>query len=186
MRLDANDLTRLYDRHASALLAFFARRTLEPEAAADLLAETFAAAFEDREQFRGNGDAAARAWLYGVARHRLLDFYRHGRVERGALGRLGIERRALSEAEYDRIEDLAASSELREAIGRALAGLAASERAVLRLRIVEEPPYAEVARTLGVSEQTARARTSRALRALRSSLAPAEPLEVPDHAQPLS
>jgi RNA polymerase sigma-70 factor (ECF subfamily) len=181
MSLDANDLSQLYDRHAAALLAFFARRTFEPEVAVDLLAETFAAAFEDRAQFRGGGDETTRAWLYTVARHRLLDFYRRGHVERRALARVGVERRALTDDEYDRIEELAASRGLREAIGEALASLSAGERDVLRLRVVEERPYREVARELGISEQTARARVSRALRALRRSTALERVMEAPEN-----
>lgn len=119
--LDADELVQLYDCNASELLAFFARRTFDPDVAVDLLAETFAVAFEDRAQFRGAGPQTARAWLYAVARRRLLDFYRRGQVERRAIARLGIERRALTEEEYDRIEELSASRALREAVGEALA-----------------------------------------------------------------
>ncbi|HEY3774967.1 MAG TPA: sigma factor-like helix-turn-helix DNA-binding protein [Solirubrobacteraceae bacterium] len=43
-------------------------------------------------------------------------------------------------------------------------------RDALRLRVVEERPYPEVARVLGISEQAARARVSRGLRSLRSVL----------------
>lgn len=150
MPLDADDFAHLYDRHASELLTFLVRRTHDPEAGVDLLAETFAAAFEDRAQFRGAGPDAARAWLYGVARHRLIDFLRRGHVERRALSRLGVERRALTDGEYDRIEDLAASRELRDQLAAQLETLAVDQRDVLRLRIVEESPYAEVAHMLGV------------------------------------
>ena len=123
MRLDSNDFAALYDRHAAELLGFFVRRTYDPDAGVDLLAETFAVAFKDRRQFRGEDPDAARAWLYGVARHRLALFFRRGRVERRALARLGVERRGLTEPEYDRIEELAASSELRERLAIALDGL---------------------------------------------------------------
>jgi RNA polymerase sigma factor (sigma-70 family) len=54
----------------------------------------------------------------------------------------------------------------RAAIADGLAALSEDHREALRLRIVEERSYAEVAQTLGVSEQTARARVSRALRTL--------------------
>lgn len=182
MPLNALDLGDLYDRHAGALLGFFARRTLDPEAAADLLAETFAAAFEDRAQFRSEGGTSASAWLFGIARHRLSDFYRHGRVERQALQRLGVDRRALTEPEYDRIEELATSDALRAAVSDALGQLGERDRVILRLRVVEERPYHEVAAMLGISAQTARARTSRALRALRSSMQLGSAMEVLDHA----
>jgi RNA polymerase sigma-70 factor (ECF subfamily) len=169
MRLDSSDFARLYDRHARELLGFFMRRTWDAEASVDLLAETFAAAFEDRRQFRGEDLAGARAWLYGVARNRLREYLRRGRVERRATARLGVERRALSDAEYDRIEELASSEELRERLGVELAKLSDQQRDVLRLRVVEGHSYSEVASRLGVSEETARARGSRALRALRES-----------------
>lgn len=182
MPLNANDLSELYERHAAALLVFFARRTFDPEAAVDLLAETFATAFEDRAQFRGSGAETARAWLYAVGRRRLLDFYRDGQIERRAIARLSVERRALTDEEYDRIEELAATRVLREALGDALATLTAAERDVLRLRVVEERPYREVASELGISEQTARARASRALRGLRHSTTVARLMEAKEDA----
>jgi RNA polymerase sigma-70 factor (ECF subfamily) len=91
-------------------------------------------------------------------------------VERRALERAGFQRRALSDPEYERIEELAGLSELREQVAAGLDGLGEEHRAALQLRIVEERPYAEVAVALGVSEQTARARVSRAVAALRQSL----------------
>ena len=169
MRLDSTDFSTLYARHAAELLGFFARRTYDPESAVDLVAETFAVAFRDRRQFRGETPADARAWLYGVARHRLAMFFRRGAVERRALRRLRVERRALTAPEYDRIEELATPDELREHLATALAELDDGQRDVLRLRVVEGRPYAEVATAIGVSEQAARARVSRALRAPRES-----------------
>jgi RNA polymerase sigma-70 factor (ECF subfamily) len=179
--LTPEDIARLYDEHADALLAFFVRRTYDPEAGVDLLAETFAAAFRDRAQFRGGADAA-RAWLYGIARHELLDFFRRGQVERRALKRLGVDRRPLTDAEYDRIEELAASNELRCRVAEELAGLPADQQEALRLRVVEERPYGDVARSLRITEQTARARVSRGLRALRESSAFADLKESAEHA----
>jgi RNA polymerase sigma factor (sigma-70 family) len=180
--LDGADITRLYDRHAEAMLAFFVRRTYASDVAVDLVAETFAVAFRDRRQFRGTGAEAARAWLFAIARHQLADYFRRGEVERRALAQLGVDRRPLTDAEYDRIEELAASEELRGHVAVALAGLPEDQREVLRLRVVEERSYRELARTLDISEQTARARVSRALRALRAASALAEPRKAPDHA----
>ena len=166
-RLEADDFALLYQRHAGELVGFFARRTYDPEVAVDLLAETFAVAFRDRRQFRGEGLEAARPWLYGVARHRLALYFRRGRVERRAVARLGVERRELTPTEYDRIEELAASAELREALSAEFGALAAEQREVLQLRVVEGRSYAEVAAELGITEESARTRASRALRALR-------------------
>ena len=182
MRLTGRDITELYDRHAPAILTFFARRTYAPDVAVDLLAETFATAFEDRDKFRGGSVDAAAAWLFGIARHRLSDYFRRGHVERRALGRLGVERRPLTNVEYDRIEELAASEHLRRVVAGELAALPVDQREAVRLRVVEERPYEDLARSLGISEQTARARVSRALRTLRRSPAIADLREATDHA----
>jgi RNA polymerase sigma factor (sigma-70 family) len=169
MRLDSNDFSKLYDLCSREMLTFFARRTYDADAAVDLLAETFAAGFEARRQFRGDDLAAARAWLYGIARNELHGYFRRGRVERRAAERLGVEARVLSDLEYDRIEELAASHELRERVGFELEALGTDQREVLRLRVVEGRSYAQVADTLGITEETARSRGSRALRLLRES-----------------
>lgn len=67
-----------YDRHAQAVLRFLYRRTDCAETAADLCAETFAAAFVQRRRFRDTG-TTARPWLYGIAENLLADIgpYRH-------------------------------------------------------------------------------------------------------------
>ena len=57
-------------------------------------------------------------------------------------------------------------------LGDELARLIDDQRDALRLRVVEERSYPEVADALGVSEQTARARVSRGLRALARALEP--------------
>src|SRR5579862_9535181 len=54
----------LYDRHAAPIYRFAARR-LGPDAAEDILAETFLAAFRRRETYDLTR-ADARPWLYGI------------------------------------------------------------------------------------------------------------------------
>jgi RNA polymerase sigma-70 factor, ECF subfamily len=178
--LEPDDISRLYEAHAAELLRFLARRTLQAEVAVDLLAETFAQAFADRARFRGRGDDQALAWIFGIARHQLSSYFRRGTVERRALARLGLQLPALSEADYERIEELAGLQTQRAAVAEALADLSAEQREALQLRVVQEHSYAELARCLGITEQTARARVSRALRALAA--ATAQPEGRPDHA----
>ena len=87
-------------------------------------------------------------------------------MERRALARLGVERGTLTDSDYERIEDLASLRSQRVALSEGLASLSVEHREALQLRIVEERPYAELASALGITEQTARARVSRALRTL--------------------
>src|SRR5438105_9743217 len=86
-----------YERHAEDLLRYFARRTLDPDAAAELTAETFAEAFASRHRYRERGPGAG-PWLYGIARHELSRFFRSGAVEGRARKRLGIPDRDVSDA----------------------------------------------------------------------------------------
>jgi RNA polymerase sigma-70 factor (ECF subfamily) len=169
-RLGDRRFDELWAAHAESLLRFFVRRTMDQEAAVDLVAETFAAAFIGRRRFRGSSDEQVAAFLFGIGRRQLAQWYRRGTVRRRALERLGIERPTLDDESFARIEELARSAPERAAIAEALRRLSAEHQEALRLRVVEERDYGEVAAALGVSEQTARARVSRALRALNRSL----------------
>jgi RNA polymerase sigma factor (sigma-70 family) len=157
--------TELYRRHAEDLLRYFVRRTLDPEAAADLTAETFAHAFASRTTYRDTG-ANGVAWIYGVARHQLGRFFRSGRVDRSARRRLGMRERQLPPADYERIEDLVDLAPIRGAIVEALESLGEEQREALRFRVIDELSYPEVARRLACSEANARQRVSRGLRRL--------------------
>jgi len=170
LALDEVGFARLYRGAAQDLVVFFARRTYDPEAAADLMAETFAKAYLGRRRFRGSTEEQARAWLFGIARRRFAMYVRRGKAERRALRRLGLERPQLVEAEYARIEELAGLDALRTPLAAHLGRLAPTQRRALELRVVRGLSYPDVADRLGISEQAARARVSRALRGLGAAL----------------
>jgi RNA polymerase sigma factor (sigma-70 family) len=169
-RREPSAFTDVYAAMAQDVLVFFARRTFDVEVARDLTAETFAQAFEHRRRYRGSSDAEVAGWLYGIARHQLSHYVRRGVVARRAVARLGIQVPAVSDDDYERIVELAGLSQMRERVAAAFSGLPGEHRDALSLRVVDERSYAEVAATLGVSEQTARARVSRALRRLADAL----------------
>jgi RNA polymerase sigma factor (sigma-70 family) len=169
---DAEAFSCLYEQEGEAVLFFLARRTLEPEVAVDLTAETFALALRSWATLRPLGPEQRRAWLFTVARRLLGRYARRARVERGAVARLGIQVPLAHRDDLALIEERCGLGELRAALGSELARLSDGQRDALRLRVVEERPYDEVAKRLGVSEQTARARVSRGLRALWAALEP--------------
>src|ERR687895_1627863 len=72
-----------YRRHVDAVLAFFRIRTGDPELAADLMAETFAAALLAAPRFKPRREPAA-AWLFTIGRRKLIDSWRRGKVEDAA------------------------------------------------------------------------------------------------------
>src|SRR4051812_45707152 len=164
--LDAAAVGELYDELSRRLLVYFTRRTYDGESALDLTAETFARVTAGRRKFRGTTHAEAVGWVWGIARNVLGEFFERGRVEQRALKRLGLRAPVATDDEITRIEQLAELGDLRAAVSDALEGLAADQREALRLRIVEELEYPAIARRLGISEPTARARVSRGLRRL--------------------
>ncbi|MDQ8047238.1 MAG: RNA polymerase sigma factor [Solirubrobacteraceae bacterium] len=177
MPLVPSDISRLYAAHARELVAYFARRTYDGEVAVDLTAETFAAAFTGRARFVGRTDEDAMRWIYGIARNQLAQFFRDGRVERTAMAKLGVERRDLTEPEYERIEELAELDGVRRRVASELSAMPEDQARILRLRVVDELGYDEIAEQLDISETTARARVSRALRGLAVRLEPFMPAE---------
>jgi RNA polymerase sigma factor (sigma-70 family) len=164
-RTEPEAFTELYRRHAEDLLRYFARRTLDPETAAELTAETFAEAFASRATYRVQGVNGV-AWLYGIARHRLGRFFRSGRVDAAARRKLGMPERDLPPDDYERIEDLIDFAPIREALAEALETLSPDQREAMRLRVIDGLGYAEVAERLECTEQNARQRVSRGLKKL--------------------
>jgi RNA polymerase sigma-70 factor (ECF subfamily) len=160
----------LYFRTAQRTLVFLTRRTADPEIAADLWGETWARAFEARDRYRGSSHAEEEGWLFGIARHVLAGYYKRGKAEQRALQRLGLERPLLGDGDLRELERLAGLNELRDVLDDVLRGLSADQRRALSLRIVRGLPYEDVAHLMGVSEETARARVSRGLRALGQAL----------------
>jgi RNA polymerase sigma factor (sigma-70 family) len=150
-----------YDRHARTLLGYFARRTGDTEAAADLTAETFASAIKAQERYVATG-APALAWLYTIAARRLADYHRRGAVETRMRRSLAMRTPSLSEEDAAMIRLLA-----EDAAGALLAQLPADQRHAVAERIVEQRDYADLAASLHTTEATVRKRVSRGLEALR-------------------
>jgi RNA polymerase sigma factor (sigma-70 family) len=167
---DPDAFAAFYDAYAERVLVYFTRRVLDVDVAFDLLSETFACALERRRQFRGTSAEQEQGWLFSIARSELSHYWRDGRVERSALARIGVPVPGLSDPEIERIEDVAGLREIAVPLADAMASLPEDQRRAVELRVIDECGYADVALRLGVSEQTARARVSRGLRALAHQL----------------
>jgi RNA polymerase sigma-70 factor (ECF subfamily) len=167
------DLDALYARHHDELLLYLVRRTADVEVALDLWSETFAQAVAGHHRYRGKTDAEAAAWLYSIAKHQLARYLRRGYAERRAMQKLGLERPPADDELIADIWQRAQLDVLRAELTAALATLSEPVREAVKLRIVDERPYGEVAHRLKISEQAARARVSRGLAALAEVMEPA-------------
>ena len=154
-----------YRRHVDGLLAFFCRRTRDAELAADLTAETFAAALAGRRRYRREAGSAA-AWLYGIASKQLAFAQRRAGAERRARRRLGMERIELLDADIERINALGEATSARMWVER----LAPDQRDAITAHVIDERSYAQIAQASQTSEAVVRKRVSRGLAAVRERI----------------
>lgn len=159
-----------YEVFFERILVYLTRRVFDPDVALDLTAESFAQAYLSRGRFRGSVPAEAEAWIYRIAQRKLARYFRRRTVERRAMNRLQIEAPQLDAERRCRIEELAELDGLRSALHSALTQVSPAQREAVRLRALEELPYAEIATRLEITEQAARARVSRGLKRLAVAL----------------
>ncbi len=148
-------LGTLFQRHHAGVYAYCARLTLDREAAADLVQDTFLRVLRYRDSFTRAHDF--KPWLLRVARNACRDFAarRHGQQR--------SEARWLAESMADPGENAPRDAQLEHALAR----LPAADRDVLVLKRFHDLTYAELAAVLGCREGAARVRVHRALRRLQ-------------------
>jgi len=166
---DGEAFGEFYRRHRAVVLTFAGRRVANPEVAADLLAETFAAGLVAVLDGGREIPAEPVAWLMTIAHNKLIDSVRRGRVERAARRRLDLPVMGVDDDELRRIEELIDSTQVAVKLAELLP---ADQFAALQARVVDEKDYPEIARALRCSQAVARKRVSRALRTLRAAMEP--------------
>jgi RNA polymerase sigma-70 factor (ECF subfamily) len=178
-------LGTLYDRDAEAVHAAALRVLGDPAAAAEVVQDTFLAAWNRAELFDPSR-GSLRAWLLTIARNRALDAVRR-RERRGnsvPFSAFELRQDDLTAAEWLMAtaapvgngqvdvgpDELLLTHEERASVRAALALLAPVERIVIQLAYREELSQAEIALRLGWPIGTVKTRTRRALRRLREAL----------------
>jgi RNA polymerase sigma factor (sigma-70 family) len=152
-----------YRRHEDRMLSYFLARVGDPEVAADLTAETFAAALASAHRFKPRREPAV-AWLFGIAGNTLAMSRRRGRVEARARQRLGMAPLELSDEAIERIAEL-------DRVALTLVNdLPADQQEAVRARVIDERDYADIAKDMRCSEAVVRKRVSRGLQTIRTHL----------------
>jgi RNA polymerase sigma-70 factor (ECF subfamily) len=152
-----------YRRYERSVLGYFMRRTGDAEVAADLAAETFAAALVSVRRFRGDGGSAG-PWLFGIARHTLLRSFDKRRVEDRARRRLGWEPLVLDDDLLERVTRAGSD----DRVSALLELLPPDQADAVQARVIDEEGYAEIAHRLQCSQSVVRQRVSRGLGTLRA------------------
>jgi RNA polymerase sigma factor (sigma-70 family) len=145
---------RAFRRHYAEIYRYVRRRTRDDHRAEDLTQQVFADA---AASLRCDGSPPI-AWLYTVAKRRFADAARRDSRRRAAVAD------PAAEPAYDYAPSVAAA--LRAAFER----LPSQQRDVVVLKLLRGASFAEIAAAVGISEEAARMRLSRALRSVRADL----------------
>jgi RNA polymerase sigma-70 factor, ECF subfamily len=157
--MDEDAFRALYDRTARALWAYLSRITGSPDLADDLLQETYYRFLRARVLYES--DAHRRNSLFRIATNLARDGHRRGLRGR-FVGLAGDEVRA--------DVDVAADTERRTDLSRAMARLRPREREMLWLAYAQGSNHRDIAGTLGVKTESVRLLLFRARRKLAELL----------------
>jgi RNA polymerase sigma factor (sigma-70 family) len=156
----------LFRRHAPEITRYVTRR-IGQDAADDVVAETFLAAFMGRDRYQAD-QLDARPWLYGIATN-LIGRHRRSEVRQlRAFARSGVD--PVTEPFTDRVDSWVSADAAGRKLAAALARLSGGQRDALLLVAWGELTYAEAALALDVEIGTIRSRLNRARMALRTAL----------------
>ena len=160
-RRDPSAFATLYERHGSAVARFLARR-VGAQAAEDLLAEVFTAAFAARLRVVPHESGSALPWLYGIA---------HNVVRTHLRRRPGVPLVELhATVDWDAVDARLDAGARRVELRTALDSLSPGERDLLLLVAWEGLSPAEAGEALGLTPTAARSRLHRARMRAQSAL----------------
>lgn len=160
-------ISELMDAHGEAVFGFCMRMLRSQTLVDDVVQQVFLEAYRDLDRVTG---PSARAWLFGIARHRCLDAARSQQrrskvIENNEQAVLAFEDPGAGPIEHlDRVR-LAARLE------QCLQRLSPDVRATVLLRFQTGATYEQLAEQLAASADTLQIRVSRALPVLRRCLA---------------
>jgi RNA polymerase sigma factor (sigma-70 family) len=154
---DVQALAPLFDRHHAALLNFYLRTTGNRASSEDLVQDVFVRILKYRRTYRPG--SRFLTWMYHIARHARLDYYRRRR----------------GEVEWDDSYaatlapcDPAETAQRRHLLALALQRLPDEKREVLVLSRFQGLRYEEIGELLNCEPGAVKVRVHRAMHALRS------------------
>ncbi|GAA0419053.1 DNA-directed RNA polymerase sigma-70 factor [Acrocarpospora corrugata] len=157
-RRDPEAFAEVFRRYAPDLTRYVTRR-LGRDAADDVVAETFLAAFRQRDRY-DPARPSARPWLYGIATNQMGRHVRAEVRQLRVLERTGTDQ--VTAPFTDRSDDRVSAQASGRSLAGALAALPKGHRDALLLIAWADLNYEETAQALGVRLGTVRSRVSHA------------------------
>ena len=153
----------VYEQNAQQVYRYLLARVGRVALAEELMAETFVAALEGFDGYRGTGTRLA--WLIGIARRKVADEYRAHRRERPL-----DEARFVVSAEEDSPHQVVVGRLQGERVLVLLQKLTADRREALSMRLFGGLTARETGEVMGKSEAAVKMLVHRALRDLRAAM----------------
>ena len=159
-RTEPEAFAELYHRHLASVFRYHLAHTGNTKDAEDLTSQTFMAALEGIDSFRGTGPYIA--WLMGIASRKRLRYFRGSRLEVPLDAALQIPTPSLptDKAAFQRLQ-------LDQILG-ALKHISSERAEALILCFFSELSFAEAGLVLGKSEAAVKMLISRGLQDLRT------------------
>jgi RNA polymerase sigma-70 factor (ECF subfamily) len=152
----------LYEAYVKKIYSFVYYKTYHKETAEDIVSEVFMKALENVGSYK-SGRGSFSAWLYGIARHSVVDHFRAARP--------GINIEDVWDlADEQNLEvDLDAREKLNE-VKKYLAKFKPAHREIITMRLWGEMSYREISEIVGLSEANCKMIFSREMGKLRASM----------------
>lgn len=154
-------LALLFERYNVRLYNFFLQNTRNQSLSEDLTQNVFMRILKYKNSYKKG--ASFKAWFFRIARNVQTDHFRKKKLETSQIEEDSIDRNLkLSEENFD--------LEKKEEVGllyEALDKLAADKKEILVLSQLQELEYTEIAAILNITENAARVKVHRALKALK-------------------
>jgi RNA polymerase sigma-70 factor (ECF subfamily) len=160
-KTDPEAFGRLYEHYVQSIYRYLYSRVGTVHVAEDLTSQTFMAAFRSLPRYHERGQFSA--WLFRIARSKLMDHYRGSRPEESLEAADGLEAGP----------DTLASVMQNETLSRLhllISQLEDDEQELIRLRFVADLSFAEMADLLGRREEAVKKSVYRLLARLRGQM----------------
>jgi RNA polymerase sigma-70 factor, ECF subfamily len=164
---DRAAFTVLFGEHHRGVHAFLLGRTSDPDAANDLLQETFLRAWRRFGELAELSRQRQAAWLYTVARNLVIDGYRAAATRRATVEAAGHDHHT------QRAPDVAEQSVARDQldrIDRAIGHLPDDQRAILSMTVLGGMTSQQIGDALGLPAGTVRSKLHQARTRLGQTL----------------
>lgn len=165
-RNDLRAFNSLYERHVTRVYRYLLVRVGNVDDAEDLTSQTFLAAMENLEKYKG--ERPFLAWLFGIARYKVADKYRKQKPE------LTLDTAVDVPDSHEELDELVSQKLQIETVAQKLQAISPDRAEALSLRLFGGLEIPEIARLLQKQEPAVRMLLHRGLQDLKTRLNPGQ------------